>query len=146
MLVKSGLLKLLGNIILPYPYYPIGRIILTMSSADNPNSIYKGQTWKLIAKGRTLVGIDENDPDFNEINKIGGEKKHTLTIEEMPKHNHNQSLTDNGNRSGWAGYDFRITSTSRDYNGSDLAQYSGGNKPHNNMPPYITCYIWQRIS
>lgn len=143
MLVKSGLLKLLGNIILPYPYYPIGRIILTMSSADNPNSIYRGQTWKLIAKGRTLVGIDENDPDFNEINKIGGEKSHQLTIEEMPNHDHKLTHPVVGGTGNVNGYQWGLNM----HNWGEMAtQKVGGNNPHNNMPPYITCYIWQRIS
>ena len=39
-------------------------------------------------KGRIVVGLDGNDTDFNTIGKTGGEKKHMLSIEEMPAHNH----------------------------------------------------------
>lgn len=37
-------------------------------------------------KGRTLVGIDDQDTDFNVVKKTGGEKTHTLTVSEMPRH------------------------------------------------------------
>ncbi|SIT25676.1 hypothetical protein SAMN05421786_11554 [Chryseobacterium ureilyticum] len=36
--------------------------------------------------GRMPVGLDLNDSDFNEVAKSGGEKKHKLTISEIPKH------------------------------------------------------------
>lgn len=29
---------------------------------------------------------------------------------------------------------------------NSIVGYSGGNKAHNNMPPYRTCYIWRRES
>ena len=28
----------------------------------------------------------------------------------------------------------------------DRFGYVGGNQPHNNMPPYLTVYIWQRTA
>ena len=24
--------------------------------------------------------------------------------------------------------------------------YEGGNEPHNNMPPYLAVYVWQRVA
>lgn len=39
-------------------------------------------------RGKTLVGKDENDIDFNTIGKEYGEKEHTLIIDEIPGHNH----------------------------------------------------------
>lgn len=143
MLVKCGLLKLLGNIVLPHPYYPVGRIILTMSVDDNPNTIYKGQSWSLIAKGKTLVGVDKDDNDFNEVNKIGGEKTHKLTIDEMPAHNHELYYPVVGGVSNVSGYQWGQNMSN--WGGSPTKQ-TGGSQAHNNMPPYITCYIWQRTA
>ena len=87
-------------------------------------------------KGRVSVGLDFSQTEFNTIGKKGGEKTHKLTIEEMPRHNHKQTLGDNGSMSGKAAYDWSMSNTSRDYDGSDLAQYTGGDQPHNNLQPY----------
>lgn len=66
--------------------YPVGSIYISTSS-ENPGNIYGG-TWEEYGKGRTLVGVDSNDSDFSTVEKLGGEKTHTLTIDEMPSHNH----------------------------------------------------------
>ena len=39
----------------------------------NPSTIYGG-TWQPYAQGRTTVGLDPDDPDFNEVGKTGGSK------------------------------------------------------------------------
>ena len=44
-------------------------------------------------KGRTIVGLDTDDTDFNTIGKTLGEKTHTLTVAEMPEHNHQATRT-----------------------------------------------------
>ena len=123
--------------------YPIGSIYISTSST-NPSSLFGG-TWEPFAQGRTLIGVDTTDTDFDTVENIGGEKQHTLTINEMPSHNHGQSLNDGGTLSGVAGYDWKVTDTTRIYYGDDLAQYTGGNQAHNNLQPYITVYMWRRI-
>lgn len=70
-----------------------------------------------------------------------GAPTYQLTTDEMSRHNHPQSLNDGGSGSGWAGYDWRITDTSRDYSGSDLAQDTSGNKPHSIVQPTML-YHW----
>lgn len=120
--------------------YPIGSIY--MSIQDTNPSVFFGGTWERIAKGKTLVGVDENDIDFNTSSKTGGEKTHTLTINEMPKHNHILSRrTDTGSY-------FNLTSVSSQ-NGQSYnvpTSDTGGNQPHNNMQPYYTCYIFVRTA
>lgn len=37
-------------------------------------------------KSRFIVGYDPADPDYNAIGKTGGEKKHQLSVGELPKH------------------------------------------------------------
>lgn len=44
-------------------------------------------------KGRIPVGLDDNDVDFNGLGKIGGEKAHKLTLDEIPAHNHSASTS-----------------------------------------------------
>ena len=92
-----------------------------------------------------LVGVDENDSDFNASIKTGGEKKHTLTIAEMPSHSHGQNVTANSGgtalRRDWSSdgdggiYDQGVSTNS-----------TGGGGSHNNLQPYITVYMWRRTA
>lgn len=70
--------------------FPVGSVITNSSPTFDPNVLYEGTTWERI-KGKVIVGIDEDDNDFNTVNKTGGEKTHTLTVNEMPSHNHTQN-------------------------------------------------------
>lgn len=129
----------------PCPYMPIGSIYLSISMT-NP-STYFGGTWEQIAKGRTLVGIDPNDTDFNVVKKTGGEKSHTLSISEMPSHSHDLVLSAGinigiGNRVVMNNWQWDTNSQLI----SNSIMTSGGSKAHNNMPPYFTCYIWCRVA
>lgn len=66
--------------------YPVGSIYETMDSSFNPSKSFGG-TWERI-KGKVLVGVDESDSTFRSSKLTGGEKSHTLTINEMPSHEH----------------------------------------------------------
>lgn len=46
-------------------------------------------------RGRVPVGKDDRDTDFKTLGNMGGEKAHTLTVQEMPSHNHSATLTIN---------------------------------------------------
>lgn len=90
-------------------------------------------------KGKTLVGQDEDDADLDTIGKTGGEKTHTLTIDEMPSHNHYVYF---GKNSFGAG-DYSNNSIAWiPSNDSAISSDKGGDLAHNNMQPYfITNYI-----
>lgn len=94
-------------------------------------------------KGRTIVGLNADDADFNTIGKTIGEKTHTLTIKEMPEHNHKQSLAGgNSGNSGKAAYSWSVPANQYLYTGDDLAGKTGGSQPHNNIQPsFVAAYI-----
>ena len=77
----------------------------------------------------------------------GGEATHTLTVNEIPSHNHQSPLlgySDDSTVQGnapWANKDDDGRSA-EDY----FTKATGGGQPHNNMPPYIVAYCWRRIS
>jgi hypothetical protein len=59
--------------------YPIGRVVEFGNGVD-PNEVFGG-TWQPYAQGRTTVGIDPNDADFNEVGKTGGSKTAKYSLE-----------------------------------------------------------------
>lgn len=118
----------------------VGDIIFSTSD-ENPSTIYGG-TWVAWGKGQVPVGVDTSDSDFNTVEKTGGEKEHTLTVDEMPSHKHDfgQQFATTSSLSGAYGY-YMIAGTQ-----TDVIKNTGGNQPHNNLQPYITCYMWKRIA
>ena len=139
MACKGGTLKSGSDDYYPNAYYKVGDLFLTTRN-ENP-SLRFGGTWELFGKGKTLVCVDDSDSDFKTVKKTGGEKTHTLTINEMPNHSHTEK---------YVGVNWFQHGTSGDWNvSSALEPYretgsTGGDKPHNNLQPYITCYIWIR--
>jgi microcystin-dependent protein len=85
------------------------------------------------AKGRTLVGKDSTDTDFNTLGKTSGEKTHTLTVDEMPSHKHSMNF---GDSAGGDGSGFVYSSTSGNNNVFMLE--TGGGQAHNNLQPSLT--------
>lgn len=68
--------------------YPIGSIYTSVINT-NPNT-YFGGTWVAFGSGRTLVGVDAGQTEFDTVEETGGAKTHTLTTNEMPSHTHIQ--------------------------------------------------------
>jgi len=118
----------------------VGDIIFSTSD-ENPSTIYGG-TWVAWGKGQVPVGVDTSDSDFNTVEKTGGEKEHTWTVDERRSHKHDfgQQFATTSNLSGAYGY-YMIAGTQ-----TDVIKNTGGNQPHNNLQPYITCYMWKRTA
>lgn len=123
--------------------YPIGSIY--QSTAPTNPATFMGGVWERFGNGRVLVGVDETDADFNAANKTGGEKSHTLTVDEMPSHRHRQFVSaNNGNDA--ARRDWSSDGNSRAYDQGMNTGAVGGDRPHNNLQPYITIYRWRRTA
>lgn len=129
--------------------YPVGSIYISANRVSP--QIFLGGTWEPFAYGKTLVGVDDSesspDMDFAEPLKTGGEKTHQLTIEEMPSHRH--VIHGRIDRNQGSGTIFREIYSYNETGGTESNVESfatGGNKAHNNMQPYITVYMWRRIS
>ena len=94
--------------------------------------------WKecLDTRGKTIVGLDPNDPDFSQLKAVLGTKKHQLTIPELPEHSHGYDRAKNygsasGNATGHPDLGFDYMQTSK----------VGSNQPHNNIQPSIIAYF-----
>lgn len=140
--LSKAVLTNLANAILGVAF-PIGKIEMFYDAEDHSN--YMGFTWERTAVGKVLVGIDSTDTDFNTIGKTGGEKKHTLTINEMPSHAHSI----NGKQSAgnpMAGSEMAVAGGNNEWATNPLnTQESGGSQPHNNLQPYQVVAYWKRI-
>ena len=148
--------------------YPVGSIYISANSTSPAN--FFGGTWEQIS-GRFLIGtgdIDANTTDYwghedaHHYNipagELGGESSHTLTVNEMPSHAHAERLGDastpqnanilrqivNGGVNSGANIRVEWKSTGL---GNDITTTStGGSAAHNNMPPYLSVYMWKRTA
>lgn len=117
--------------------YPVGAIYLSVTDV-NPASLFGG-TWERIG-GRFLLGAD----DTYAAGSTGGEAAHQLTTSEMPSHNH---TLDNYNTTGGTTSSMTVQANDKKgYSGNVNTLYTGGNKAHNNMPPYLAVYMWKRTA
>lgn len=97
-------------------------------------------------RGRTLVGADTSQPEFDTVGEHGGSKTHTLSVNEMPAHGHGAPgfrfyvestngawrRTSTGGHAGTAGED----GVWRQRMAEEGTQNTGGGQPHNNLQPY----------
>lgn len=122
--------------------YPVGSIYMSVNNTD-PGTLFGG-TWSAWGAGRVPVGVDTNDADFDTAEETGGEKAHTLTTTEIPSHSHGYldywSIQGGSGSSKAVSYD-----TSEGLSGQGTAT-AGGGQAHNNLQPYITCYMWKRTA
>ena len=136
--------------------YPIGAVYISINSSFNPNVTLGGAWVKienkfLLASGSRAIGV------------IGGEENVTLSVNQIPSHNHdrgNMNITGKfGTRSTafeGAFYEYSKsvfnsygsagvgTAFSADRAWSGRTGGTGGGQSHNNMPPYIVVDIWKR--
>lgn len=83
--------------------------------------------------GRVPVGLDAEDTDFDALGDFGGEKTHTLTVNEIPSHNHTFNFKSSGTQPLEGNHGAYLLAGT-----SDTAIAStGGNQPHNIMQPYL---------
>lgn len=144
---SSGETLMLDNI------YPVGSIYMSVNNAD-PGTLFGG-TWARI-KDRFLLSAG----DTYNAGTTGGEAEHTLSQSELPNI-HGEA------RLGWtdssaAGIMITETSgalsaanTTVNYARNNLASGTykgklvfdvGGGAAHNNLPPYLAVYMWQRTA
>lgn len=138
--------------------YPVGSIYMNVNST-NPGTLFGG-TWEQI-QGRFLLGMSSGYPAGSQ----GGEAKHTLTTSEIPFHTH--ELGQDGNTSMVLPTQYAVDDSSKSRYVTTLeggnsgyfkssvtwggaivtrGQNSPYGQPHNNMPPYLSVYIWKRTA
>lgn len=114
--------------------YPVGSVYIAYNHT-NPSTLFGG-TWERI-ENAFLWGVDSKGA----IGTRGGEKTHTLTLDEIPAHNHGPTYSHAAD--GDKQYAWYTTAGDKIAYGSFNA---GGGAAHNNMPPYVQVSIWRRTA
>lgn len=98
------------------------------------------------ASGRRPVTPDQNgdgEPEY----RLGGAEEVTLTVEQIPKHNHLPSDGDQVEAQTDEVFRYAVGDVSMVSSGGswgldiDQLESVGGDQPHENMPPYIALYF-----
>jgi len=122
--------------------HPVDSIYITVSpdedTAAKMHDKYGG-TWEAWGSGKVPVGVNTQETEFNTVEKTGGAKTHTLSVAEMPSHTHDIPTALAAATLGFAG-----SGTYGSGVGSTVTNAKGGGNSHNNLQPYITCYMWKR--
>lgn len=121
--------------------YPVGSIYTNATDDTNPGTLLGVGTWEAFGQGRVMVG-KASSGTFATAGATGGAETHTLTVNEMPSHNHD--IGGYGPTIGGEQY-YMFTKTVENY-GLKSTQARGGGAPHNNLQPYIVVYMWKRVS
>lgn len=129
--------------------YPIGSIYMSVVDT-NPATLFGFGTWARI-QDRFLLAAGGT----YKAGATGGEASHTLTVAEMPQHTHTsrvqwQNTPSAVNTVCANGSPVSVANVqgSLSVDNGDQANigYTGGSQAHNNMPPYLAVYVWQRTA
>ncbi len=124
--------------------YPVGSIYMSVNST-NPGTLFEGTTWEQI-QDRFLLAAGSTYKAGTQ----GGEAAHKLTTSELPSHTHdmNKSLYTSfwGLMIGDPGARDGVMTDNWDTSNRNKTWPTGGNEAHNNMPPYLTVYVWKRTA
>lgn len=127
-------------------FWPVGSIYMSVNSTS-PATFFGG-TWERIT-GRFLLAATDGGASGGNSNAsiapggTGGEASHTLAIAEMPNHRHEvgaRNAYGSGNAGGSISYGSSVAT------GTNYTNYVGGGDAHNNMPPYLSVYMWKRTA
>ena len=133
--------QLNGNTLVDATFYEyvhtVGAVIFTFNDSFSPSALWGG-SWSRVTN-RFLIGSGGT----YSTGVTGGEANVTLTVDQMPSHTH----VVRGGLNCVKGSDTRELGDSTTPNRNDVqTESTGGNQPHNNMPPYIGCNIWRKIA
>ena len=119
----------------------VGAVLFSFNDDFSPSALYGG-SWEQITD-RFLIGAGGS----YSLGSTGGEANVTLTVEQIPPHNHQMNYYNNETPAP-SGSDWVPTArrnTGYNVQGGDTLD-TGGGQAHNNLPPYIAVNIWRKVA
>jgi hypothetical protein len=133
--------------------YPVGSIYTNATVSTNPATLLGFGTWTAFGAGRVMVGFDSGNALFDAAEETGGSADaivvtHTHTLTD-PGHLHTYDRV-NGSAGAAGGgasaiSSYTVTNTSTVTTGISIAS-AGSSGTNANYQPYITVYMWKRVS
>lgn len=136
--------------------WPVSSVYIGLTPT-NPSTLLGGGTWVAFGTGRTLVGVDPAQAEFDAVEETGGVKNVTLTVAQIPAHDHSiaHDHPASAGGSGTTGSGtFEKGGITGAVSNNNLVQApvpsqsgsAGGGGAHTNLQPYITVYFWKRTA
>ena len=144
--VTSALQTQINNI------YPVGSIYMNATNSTNPNTLLGFGTWVRFGQGRMVISQQDSNSRWNSAEETGGFESITLTESQIPSHRHSQATQTAPEVEYYGGAEtviteFRDTSLAPGGTyGTYYTGYTGSGGSHDNMPPFITVYMWKRTA
>ena len=141
--------------------HPVGSVYINATNSANPSTYFGFGTWVAFGAGRVMVGHNASDPLFDTAEETGGSKdavvvshSHTATSTVTdPGHNHDHGV--GGSGSGFSNgifwnqptiAPFKTASETTGISVNTTVNSTGSSGTNANLQPYITVYMWKRVS
>lgn len=121
--------------------YPVGSVYISYTSTSPATRF--GGTWTRIAAGTFLVSSGGATSGDYAVGKTGGAAEVKLSADALPQ-SCLQSFqrNDEGSSDGWC----LVSEHGRAKWESSFVWLDGGNRPHENRPPYLSVDMWRRTA
>jgi hypothetical protein len=145
--------------------HPVGSIYINATNSTNPGTLLGFGTWTAFGAGRVPVGFDSTNALFDTAEETGGSANatlpshtHTFTGTALASHTHQVGSRDStANDGGGSAQEFvndygtgsGSPATSSSVSGGTPAgtnSTEGASATNANYQPYITVYMWKRVS
>ncbi len=142
--------------------HPVGSYYWSNDNTS-PATLFGG-TWEALPAGYTLIAQGSGSDDFGSYTYTAGQKygerKHQLTTDEMPSHNHIDHIYNKNDETGksaisggylsyavlkWSDTTFATAGGSTG-DPCGITSNTGGNAAHNNLQPSTAAYCWKRTA